>query len=435
MAYASDGYPTELANKVGHVKLIQDPMIQRMIDAFEDWNPPVKGILPSLSGTLDLDGECPIEQVITVDGGHQTVPNIARPERQVGFIQVAAQLIKMETIDSLNINRMADPREVRHILSQFTHHTLAVVPLAGVHIPGLSVKQSLREAVHRFLSYYELYEALSYLVYRQWEENLEEPPSMACLNCGTFIELPRYAQQFNCSKCGEEHRLSDYLGLCDEDSEDRPRSESVSNLRAVLEVLVLFSFIIKFRNINSIMSRTLFLLDGPLLLRAQLSRLVEPIRALITDQRNKGGPLYLVGIEKTGELRDFADAYAESLANPGDFFLPTARFIVEEIHGRSFNENTYRNRVNYGAKAILRAGPDHVLVLNVPTGEYLLNPRREDLIGFEPIARSLSKLLSYSHENALIPLVLANAEASISNQPSGGILAQFVDKILRGHEN
>jgi hypothetical protein len=198
----------------------------------------------------------------------------------------------------------------------------------------------------------------------------------------------------------------------------------------VLEVLVLFSFIIKFRDRNTIMDHTLFVLDGPLILRAQLSRLVEPIRAMVADQRDNGWPLYLVGVEKTGEMRDFADSYTDYLENPGDFFIPNTRFIVEEIHGRAFNEETYRNRVNYGAKVILRAGTDHVLVLNLPTGEYLLTPRAEDLIGFESVARSLSRLLSYSHENALIPMVLANEEASISNQPSGSILSQFVDRIL-----
>jgi hypothetical protein len=434
VAYAKDGYPTELANKVGHVKLIQDPMIQGMIEAFEDWRPPAEGVLPPITGHLDLDGDCPIEQVITVDGGHQAVPNIARPERQVGFVQIAAQLIKTETIESLNINRMSDPRKVRKVLNRFTHHTLAVLPLAGVHIPGLSVKQSIREAVHRFLAHYELYEALSYLVYRKWQTSIDEPPSMACLKCKALIELPRYALQFECSSCGEKHKLADYLGLCDEDAEERPRSETISNLRAVLEALVLFSFIIKFRDHNTIMSRTLFLLDGPLILRAQLSRLVEPIRALIEDQRNKGFPLYIVGVEKTGELRAFADAYAEFLKNKGDFFIPDTRFMVEEIHGRAFNESTYRNRVNYGAKIVIREGPDHVLVINIPTGEYLLKPSSTDLIGFEGITRSLSGLLSYSYENALIPIVLANAEASISNQPSGSILAQFIERILNDNQ-
>ncbi|HEV8714052.1 MAG TPA: hypothetical protein VGX03_14655, partial [Candidatus Binatia bacterium] len=157
-----------------------------------------------------------------------------------------------------------------------------------------------------------------------------------------------------------------------------------------------------------------------------------PIRALIVDQRDRGRPIFLVGAEKTGEFRDFADSYAPFLPNSGDFFLPDTRYVVEEINGRSFDLATYRNRVNYGAKAVVRLGPHHVLALNSPTGEHLLSPQPNDLIGFEAVVRTLSKLLSYSHDNALIPVVLANTAASISNQPSGGLLAQFVERILHG---
>ena len=36
MAYSSKGYPTELANKVGHIKLIEDPLIKNLIREFEE---------------------------------------------------------------------------------------------------------------------------------------------------------------------------------------------------------------------------------------------------------------------------------------------------------------------------------------------------------------------------------------------------------------
>ena len=109
MAYARDGYPTEFANKVGHIKLIQDPTIQRLIESFEDHRSAVPSHLVAPTGNFELEGPRPIEQVITVDGGHQAVPNAARPERQVGFIQVAAQMVKMETIERLRGHPMADP--------------------------------------------------------------------------------------------------------------------------------------------------------------------------------------------------------------------------------------------------------------------------------------------------------------------------------------
>jgi hypothetical protein len=403
-----------------------------MIESFEDWRPPVEGSVPTATGSIDLDIPAPINQIITVDGGHQAVPNVARPARQVGFVQVAAQMVKMETIQYLRDHPMADPRDVRQSLGQYTHHTLAALPLTGVRIPGQSVRESIREAIHRFLAHYELYEALSFLVYRRWEAEIEEPPFMDCLTCAESFDLPRNALNFRCPSCNTEHRLSDYLGLVDQEAEDRSRVETVSNLRAVLEALVLFSFIVRFRERRLIMDHTLFLLDGPLLLRAQLSRLVEPIRALIAHQRDNGCSVYLVGIEKSGEFRSFADECSTALMNPGDFFLPDTRFVIEEINGRVFKEETYRNRVNYGSKVVVRIGTDHVLALNVPTGPFVLSPKSKDLIGFEEIVRALSHLPSYAHENALIPIVMANTEASISNRPSGGILAQFVDRILRG---
>jgi hypothetical protein len=201
MAYEKDGYPTELANKVGHIKLIQDPLIQRMIESFEDHRPTDQANLPCPTGTIPMEGEGPIQQVITVDVGNQAVPNVARPERQVGFVHIAAQLVRLETVDNLRSRPMTDPRRVRSMLGRFTHHTLAALPLSGIHIPGMTVRQSIREVIHRFLSHYELYDALSYLVYRRWQREFLEQPSMDCVNCGRAFNLERYALRFSCLHC------------------------------------------------------------------------------------------------------------------------------------------------------------------------------------------------------------------------------------------
>lgn len=432
MAYGKDGYPTELANKVGHVKFIEDPMIQRLIEAFEDTRVAPPEMSPDPSGRVDLSGECSLTQVITVDGGHQLVPNMLRPERQVGFVQVAVQLVKLETMEYLRQNPMADPREVQSLLGRHTHHILAALPVVGVHLSGLSVRQSLRDSIHRFIQHYGLYPAFAFLVYRQWEARQGDPPSMDCLACGQRIVLPRGAIAFKCHSCRHDHTLSDYLGLCDQDSEDRSTGETVSNLRSALEALALFALVIQFRDTSSVLSRTLFVLDGPLILRAQLSRLVEPIRDFLQHQAVTEKPVYLVGVEKSGEFRNFADAYAPRLESVGEYLLPSTAFLVEEVNGRSFNEATYRNRVNYGAKVVARVAQHHVLALDVPTGPFLLRPTPDDLIGFEDTVRCLGRLVSYRYENALIPLVLANTSASLSNHPSGDILAHFLEWVVDG---
>ncbi len=180
-------------------------------------------------------------------------------------------------------------------------------------LPGQTLKDSVREAVHRFLLHYRLYPALAYLVYRQWEPQMTKQPSMQCHRCDAKIDLPRNQLDFKCAKCAESYKLSDYLGLSDRDNDERSTEETVSNFRAALEVLAMFSLIVRFLEHEAIMRETLLLLDGPLLLRAQLSRLVEPIRDLLEHQHRQERSVYIVGIEKNGEFRNFADAYATRL--------------------------------------------------------------------------------------------------------------------------
>src|SRR5581483_833049 len=137
------GYPPEYASKIGHIRLIQDPYIQRIIEAFEDTKPEPQGDLPPGLGSINLEGPT-LAQIITVDGGSAPVPNVLRAERQVGFVQVATQLFKPETLDFLRVHPMTDPREVNRLISQHVHHIHAVLPLAGLHMTGQTVRESLR---------------------------------------------------------------------------------------------------------------------------------------------------------------------------------------------------------------------------------------------------------------------------------------------------
>jgi hypothetical protein len=47
------------------------------------------------------------------------------------------------------------------------------------------------------------------------------------------------------------------------------------------------------------------------------------------------------------------------------------------------------------------------------------------LIGAEKIFSTLRELLSYSHENAVVPIQLANGVASLSTYPSAKVLQLF----------
>jgi hypothetical protein len=196
-----------------------------------------------------------------------------------------------------------------------------------------------------------------------------------------------------------------------------------------METLKLFHLVRNYLNKPDALVRILFIKDGPLLLRAALSCLIEPIRALIEHIKSSGLVLNLVGVEKTGDLVAHIEEFQHQLPKAGDCFIPSVRYLVEEVAGKPF-EIHYRNRVSYGAKVLARVGPQHLLALNIPTGEFELEPDQSKLIGYHTILRALSQLVSHRYPNALLPLTLANDAASISQRPSGPILQQFVDELL-----
>jgi hypothetical protein len=66
-------------------------------------------------------------------------------------------------------------------------------------------------------------------------------------------------------------------------------------------------------------------------------------------------------------------------------------------------------------------------VLNIPTGDYVQNPKSSNLIGAERILATIPKILSSRFEGALLPIELAHGVASLSTYPSARILKIFAE--------
>jgi hypothetical protein len=435
MSYAKNGFPVEQASKIGQLRIINDPVLQGVLGSFEASGGSAGAPLVTVTGHVDMTTGATIRRIIAIDGGEAIIPNPIRRERALGFVTAAALVLRMEDYERLTADPMADPRDLNKQMENRLWYKAAAIPLSGVSMPGMSVRETMRAVVNSTLSAANtgLIETLRFLVYREWLADWpvgEEPPSMHCVHCGAPFELPyrEHGTVFSCPECRHQHYLSDYLGIC-EVADDFGRETTVSNLRTVLEVLILFDVIRKYRHEREQISRTLFLKDGPLLLRAQLGRLVQPIRALLSDLHDCGTDLHIIGVEKNGGMVSLIDEFKDSLPAAGDYFLPSVKFLVEEVAGSEMPSD-YRNRVSFGAKVAVRLGPHHVVVLTVPTGAFLLAPKPEDLYGFDESVRVLSKLISYRYPNALVPLVLANSMASIAQRPSSTILETFAANLM-----
>lgn len=438
MSYGKGGnYPIEKASKIGHMKVIEHEHVRRLLRQFEAITPGIDLPLGSCDGQINIGADSPIRYIITIDGGQAVIPNEVRRDKRVAFISVCAMLVRREDIATLCANPIVDPRDLAKMFDDCVWYQPAALPLAGIRIPGETVKDTVRSTIDAVLEYSKLYDDLHFLVYRRWNPGYDmnpatnpDAPHMNCLMCAERLYLPKDAYNFQCPSCGFNHRLSDYLGIAQQMPDNWSREEAASSLRNAMETLTLFHFVFRYWQKPDVLSRILFLKDGPLLLRAQLSRLVEPIRDFVETLKASGIRLNLTGVEKNGELVDHIEDIKRHLEKPGDYFLPSIRYMFEEVAGITFDPARYRNRVQYGSKVVVRLGPDHVVPLDIATGQFCTAPSVNDLIGFQDIAVVLSEMISYSNANALIPIKLANSFSSISQQPSGDILQAFASQFI-----
>lgn len=390
MSYRSGRLPEEHASKLGHMKMVENEHLRQLLLSFEEDREPGNGTRICRSGTIDLSIPSPIGTIIVVDGGEAIISHEIRRGRRLVFIKVSVLRLQLSDLAYLSRHPVSDPREVSKLFEDAVWYQPALLPLSGVHLPGETMRETLRQTVHAVLEYTSLYDVLAYLVFRRWQPGYifdprinPEAPHMDCLSCGQPVYLPKDALHFECPACGYSHHLSDYLGIAQRMPVDWSREEAAIDLRNVLETLSLFHFVMHYYiHEPEKLGTILFLKDGPLLLRAQLGRLVEPIRSLVATIARHNAHIHLVGTEKNGDLVDHAATLREPLSRPGDFFIPSVQYLLEDIAGICQDLEHYRNRAQYGAKVVVRLGPHHLLPVDIPTGPFLMSPAPEDLIGF-----------------------------------------------------
>lgn len=436
MAYNGGKLPVESASKIAHMEMIRDPQLTLLLQDFNaDAVPSGSRLMPG--GRIDLGPTPPIDRVITIDGGMSIVPNPARREKTLGLARVGAFILKLSDYYEIARNPMMDPRDMREYLNNVQAYTVAV-PMAGVRIPNLSIRQTNRVLLNGVLSpaHTGLYDTLEFLLFEGWlpPGSSAEPQSILCDACDEGFPLAR-ARSFSCPHCGHGHTLSDALNLFSEDAEDWAREGTLSMVMAAVETLLLFKLPARLTVLGKfdLLSRHLFVKDGPLMMRAGGARLVKAIRKYLAWMVAEGHPLNLVGIEKTGDLAAYLDAYRNTLVEPGDFVFPSIRELYEEVSGLAYNSNV-RNRVSYGHRIGVMLSPSHRVALQVPA-RVMGDTRPEDfpvseLVGLETAVRTLARLTSSAYDNAVLPLTLANSAVSLSQGVSTRILDDYVGSLV-----
>lgn len=430
--HAGKRLPGERASKIGHLEVLDNPLVQSLCKQIKDRQPD-PSTSAGLWSTISLTAE-PLNIVFSADGSYQVIENEMPPYSARAFIKTA--LLRLDQYALRRIDKETPhPFALRDILKDSAMHHATVFPLRNVEIAGKTLYHAIREIIFTSLKDDTIlesqpYETLKWLAYHKWNPAAKRQlPDFECPYCHSKnATLPYDADTGSCPKCGGKMFLTDMLGFHQEMAEESAPDTVASSYMAIHETLMLFTGIRYFWERNrQILRNCLFIKDGPLSIRAQYSKLVPPIRTFIEHANVSGCPVHIIGQEKSGTFFDHLLLIGDHAPQPS-CFIPNDAYIKEQIQNRPNQGASYGLDTNYGAKVFVKLNPYHKMILNISTGPHRPNPTATDLIGFSRILATLPSILSNRFEGALMPVEMANGVASLSTYPSARVLKMFAER-------
>jgi len=439
---AGRNLPGEHASKLGHLEVLKSPLVQQIVENFEQpdavelstniqWQP-----FPSTDEPLDL--------VFAVDGSWQPVTDERPPFKRIAFIKTALMKIDQVALDRIDKDE-PHPMALRDLMAEAALYHATALPLRHIYFKDLSVYNAVRQIIFESLKDAslngEVMETLKWLAYEKWSETSRASlPPFQCPHSeidgvAHDATLSFNAEEGKCATCGKRIFITDMLGFHLEMSENAASESVATAYMNIHETLLLFTGIRYFWESNrEVLKRCLFLKDGPLQIRAQYSKLVNPIRNFLLHAYSQGYPISIVGQEKTGIFADHLNLVGKN-APSNHFFIPDHVYICEQIQGRPSSGAPYGRDTNYGAKVFIVVNERCRLVLNIPVcarmGEFIHKPKASMLINLDRILATLPEMISSRHENALVPIELANSIASLSTYPSAQVLKLFAEATIK----
>jgi len=423
----SSRLPGERASRLGHVVLINNVLIKELLENFQSDDETIIETEANWQEITDVSE--PLSIIFSADGSYQIVESEKPPFKRLVYVKTA--LLKMDFHDLKKIDKdLPHPLMIKDMISDWAVYHATVFPLRHIKLKGKNLYDTVREVIYNSLRDEKLelepFETLKWIVYEKWTQNKRKLPPFQCPVCRSEnATLPFDTDKGNCPDCNGEIFLTDYLGFHQDLGEDIAPDRVANAYMLIHELLLLFTGIRYLWQTNKeLLKESLFIKDGPLYFGAQYAKLVFPIRRFIEFAKEKGYNIHLIGQEKSGRFFEHLELIKRNATN-NYYFIPSDSYIKKEIQQRADIGNPYGERTNYGSKLFVKTSDYHQMVISVPTGEFIPNPRLEDLIGIDRIFATFPYILSNKYEGALLPLELAHGIASLSTYPSAKILKVF----------
>ncbi|GAB2472098.1 hypothetical protein [Xylanimonas ulmi] len=438
MPYETVGGGFELASRTGHAEAV----LRSMADQRSFFVPAERVTdLDSLSQRVRRRSDMPAAPVHTlraalaIDGSR--MPAHVRdglPSVVYGFAQAAAAYLDLQALENQRAVRFVDPV----VLEGAVNRALVSLdlPCAGAYErEGVDIKRSWREAVDRIFRTKRVEVNNLNLTLLDLLCLLYGAPGVPatsieidCQNTDckqTRIAVPAAVAAapigFPCPACDHPVFPTDILGIHDEVVEEGTNETSLGRLMSVVELLVLVGLVTLLwrQHRADLLPETLFIVDGPLAVMGPPAPL--RYRALRYFQAMGGGPAghmpYIVGVEKTGPIVDFARRLLQhDVLAPGELLVCDAR-VIGQIYNTD-NALGYGKETYWGRKFIYRTADGRVLVPTFvpPAGRpYDRDGGLPDPSSYPQMAAILDvfdRTGSSMYQDGIIPTALAHGSAA-----------------------
>lgn len=447
MAYASlrNRKPMEMASKISHGEIINNPGVQSYLRRCSIPTPPEQKVLDPLLVSQPVATRRLIKVIIAIDGGfRETFVRDEFPSVSITFFTFGPLLFRLSDLEYLDQQRFIAPEDLAR-LKKIQRHSL-VLPTRNISLKGLSLRRSVRQTLQDFLLQRtagdpSLMEALRWMLFREWESPVTKRWRITnCPNEGCeekSIELTAASpDEGQCPKCGNPIYIVDALRLHERVDQEQGAGAIVSYVMTTLEQIALAHIIMSVWHMKpELIGEILFVKDGPLAFFGQTAPLSAPFRELAKFLSNQPDPetkngsnralLNVVGLEKSGAFVDHAIQIESQI--PAATLLPLSNDYIYKyiIPGDPSSPDPYGGNTYWGAKLIFKAIDGNVYVATVPTGDFQLSPKVTDYLNLPDILGVLGLLRCSMYDNALVPIALANKLVSLSDFPSSRILESF----------
>lgn len=452
MPYRTPSGRAERSRSLGHVPLVESPVIQRKLETFRVFTPsadvPIDEGLLTPAGDLSQPGPLPT-WIMAFDGSPQEVAaNETYPSTRLGYIQVAGVLVNIRRMAEEGGMTFVDPAVIRSCIDEALHSI--VMPSSNVCRPdALTVRDSWRREVFDVFRDYRVEDTPlldTFFSLMNYGPRAGAPGTITVMRCSASpdclarnIPVPR--DGVACPQCGETVFPTDALRLHEEVTEYNPNMTALGRLMSVLEHITMLAYM-QFLHARQprVLGNVAFILDGPLAVFGPQSwfhtAILAYIHFLYTDlAARQMRPPVIMGIEKTGQFAEHALAIQDRIPPRTVMRLPDTYIYGRILASRERPDTRYGLDEYYGRKFFYRSATGQLLTVSLTPEVDPASLESQDLAVFPTLPAALGILDQIGtklYDNAVIPVALAHSYASIPLRTGSRVLTLLTRRILDG---